>query len=224
MGRRGFTLIELLIVIAVIGILAAILFPVFARARENARRASCMSNMKQIGMGTMQYVQDYDERFPGYGGSTSACWYYNLNPAGSPAIYKTTSWAQDIQPYVKSTQIFVCPSDKRKPPAGQELCSYGYNSPDLASSTGAPLVKVTVPSQFMMWFEDSDSDTAYDTIACQSGDDRFRSDVMALTRHLEGLNLLFVDGHVKWYKLSHATTVPDVYTQKGIYTNFTVVP
>src|SRR4028118_675254 len=63
-AHRGFTLIELLVVIAIIAILAAILFPVFSRARENARRASCMSNLKQIGLGVMQYVQDYDERYP----------------------------------------------------------------------------------------------------------------------------------------------------------------
>lgn len=61
---KGFTLIELLVVIAIIAILAAILFPVFARARENARRSSCMSNMKQIGLGLMQYTQDYDEKLP----------------------------------------------------------------------------------------------------------------------------------------------------------------
>ncbi|MDH7568888.1 MAG: prepilin-type N-terminal cleavage/methylation domain-containing protein, partial [Armatimonadota bacterium] len=65
--RRGFTLIELLVVIAIIAILAALLFPVFARARENARKATCMSNCKQIGMATMQYVQDYDETFPRVG-------------------------------------------------------------------------------------------------------------------------------------------------------------
>ena len=62
--RRGFTLIELLVVIAIISLLAAILFPVFSRARENARRSSCLSNLKQIGLGMMQYTQDYDERYP----------------------------------------------------------------------------------------------------------------------------------------------------------------
>src|SRR6201988_4702864 len=62
--NRGFTLIELLVVIAIIAILAAILFPVFAQAREKARQASCLSNMKQIGLGMTMYVQDYDETFP----------------------------------------------------------------------------------------------------------------------------------------------------------------
>ena len=97
-NRLGFTLIKLLIVIAVIVILAAILFPVFARARENARRASCQSNMKQIGLGVMQYTQDYDEKYPlrDHGGAGAA------RDATSP-------WAQ-IQPYVKSTQILKCPS------------------------------------------------------------------------------------------------------------------
>src|SRR5437868_1670323 len=66
-GRRqakGFTLIELLVVIAIIALLAAILFPVFSRVRENARRSSCLSNLKQIMLGAIQYTQDYDERYP----------------------------------------------------------------------------------------------------------------------------------------------------------------
>ncbi len=100
----GFTLIELLVVIAIIAILAAILFPVFARARENARRASCQSNLKQIGLGILQYTQDYDEKYPGS---------FRDQPGGAggggcngPRV----SYAQMIFPYVKSTQVFVCPS------------------------------------------------------------------------------------------------------------------
>jgi len=67
MRRRGFTLIELLVVIAIITIMAAILFPVFAKAREQARKATCASNLRQIGMALLQYVQDYDERWPSEG-------------------------------------------------------------------------------------------------------------------------------------------------------------
>src|SRR5947199_3153379 len=62
--KRGFTLIELLVVIAIIALLAAILFPVFSRARENARKSSCLNNVKQIGVAMMQYTQDYDEYYP----------------------------------------------------------------------------------------------------------------------------------------------------------------
>lgn len=98
--QRAFTLIELLVVIAIIAILASILFPVFARARENARRASCQSNLKQIGLGFMQYAQDYDGYTPG--SSTGV----------SPV---SISWPTFIFPYIKSEQLFVCPSGETSP-------------------------------------------------------------------------------------------------------------
>src|SRR5215216_1456391 len=106
--KRGFTLIELLVVIAIIAILAAILFPVFARARENARRSSCQSNLKQIGLGLMQYTQDYDEAMP-------IIW----NGEGE--------WMDAVQPYIKSYQLFVCPSDSRgiTPARNNKDSSYG---------------------------------------------------------------------------------------------------
>ncbi len=103
----GFTLIELLVVIAIISILAAILFPVFGRARENARRTSCTSNLKQFMLAIMQYNQDYDEQMP-------------LSVSGKDQIGPVTAAANGVQqfsvayflqPYVKSQQIFQCPDD-----------------------------------------------------------------------------------------------------------------
>src|SRR5687768_14713521 len=112
-GHYGFTLIELLVVIAIIAILAAILFPVFARARENARRASCQSNLKQIGLAIVQYTQDFDEKMPAV--STRSCVPSNqlvVGPVRRQDFACTTggtyhkSWVELIHPYAKSAQLF----------------------------------------------------------------------------------------------------------------------
>jgi prepilin-type N-terminal cleavage/methylation domain-containing protein len=117
--RTAFTLIELLVVIAIIAILASILFPVFARARENARRASCQSNLKQIGLGIMQYTQDYDERIPNAtGGGTGGAamdggWTYFSTWPYDPDTQQFDPSRGSLYPYVKSTQIYICPSDTK---------------------------------------------------------------------------------------------------------------
>ena len=194
--RSAFTLIELLVVIAIIAILAAILFPVFARARENARRSSCQSNLKQIALGIKQYTQDYDERFPNI---TIAA------PTGNPG------WAYAIQPYMKSEQIFQCPSDTAPPPSGADLLTragssgfsdYYMNYNLVTTSGSSPTLGVgkseasfDYTTNIIMNGEGAGSiaDTSA-TNAATSAPSAGRE------RHLEGANYSFIDGHVKWLK------------------------
>ncbi len=133
--KRGFTLIELLVVIAIIAILAAILFPVFARARENARKSSCQNNLKQVVLGFKQYINDFDERYPLIAVTSG-------NAAGVPPY----GWADALQPYIKNTQVYQCPSDTAE---GQDnptiggYTDYWYNANFVRSFTrGATTIRL----------------------------------------------------------------------------------
>ncbi len=209
--RRGFTLIELLVVIAIIAILAAILFPVFARAREKARQASCLSNLKQLGLGAMMYAQDYDERI--------ASDWWNVGSAGDP----NERWFLRIYPYVKNLQLYECPSygqdvlvagAKNWPiPAlfvGHSV-DYGISSAidPYAWSTGMgyKLAQFTHPAE-TVYFGDSvheyvngaaqyaAANECGGTPGCGCGGSHPANP--ANTRHNGGSNLAFCDGHAKW--------------------------
>lgn len=259
--QGGFTLIELLVVIAIIAILAAILFPVFARARENARRSSCQSNLKQIGLSLIQYSQDYDELF--------------LN-AGNDG--HTNIWQDSLAPYAKSIQIFQCPSDGVKDfaykpagqrPTGYECGSYAMNTAYddqnqtpgdnwtapvtytsgndsyarncklsmVADAVGTVWVDETVPHQnggLSCWTEFGADQTnaggiplintvghpnarGLKTLGGRTNTNDAES--FPTARHLETINVLFVDGHVKAMQLdklraaaSNSTSIMKMFT------------
>ena len=223
-AKTAFTLIELLVVIAIIAILAAILFPVFARARENARRASCQSNLRQIGLGVLQYTQDYDEKYPSreYSGATPA------------AANQANSWRRQIYPYLKSAQIFACPSNtyatSRTPvdstaasmavlPAGSPVFPVSYvingsgraiggtpvadpNTGVFSSSTQASTAQ---PSEIILVSEYAWTDNY---LNWGDGNATNPNDVgLYFHGHLGTSNFLFCDGHVKALKPT-ATAVP----------------
>jgi len=193
---------ELLVVIAIIAILAAILFPVFARARENARRSSCQSNLKQIGLSVFQYKQDYDEKLPLYitGGAYEG-------------------WADSVQPYIKSIQIFQCPSESSVPtttPGTGNYTDYWINL--LATGQSDAAFNATASTVLL-----GDGQPTNVTGAWSVGGNTTCSYAYSLPlwectlapittltpatlptggahRHLSGANFAFADGHVKWQK------------------------
>jgi prepilin-type N-terminal cleavage/methylation domain-containing protein len=134
---RGFTLIEILIVVAVLALLAAILFPIFARARENARRASCASNLKQLATAAVMYAQDYDERtVPGF-----------IRYAPPPDFTSFARWNELLQPYLKNQQVNICPSagdlSTRAGGYGINKNLSGYADPSFTTGATRSLSEVT---------------------------------------------------------------------------------
>lgn len=223
--RQGFTLIELLVVVAVIALLVAIIFPVFARARENARRATCQSNLKQLSLGLLQYAQDSDERMPVSRVSSS---------------YDYPLWL--IYPYVRSYSVLKCPTDTtddsdvgalRPYVDGMgflNVCSYRltrdinpsslpvfYNAYwGVIDSEGVAIADITSPSETIAIVEAKSSEepnarnggssyierstlTPYD-FALMGQHPSF----LVTLRHFDGANYAFADGHVKWFKRQDA--------------------
>jgi len=150
----GFTLIELLVVIAIIAILAAILFPVFAKAREKARQTSCLSNMKQLGLAAMSYVQDYDERFP-RGRFFPPAGVTITGDDGLQYVNGCYEWYHCLDPYTKNREIFRCPSNTDTGWNGNTHRAKGYAiiGPPFHEGTsprGLPLAQIIAPADAIM--------------------------------------------------------------------------
>lgn len=215
MKRRAFTLIELLVVIAIIAILAAILFPVFAKAREKARQASCLSNLKQVNLGIMQYTQDFDEKFPLQIGYEGYWWYayYKWDPAlGYPD--DSRSALNGLFPYTKNHQILSCPSGNRStntytPAPYSQNTNYNYNGWAHNKSLAGP----TEPAKIIIFWEGMgkqgiDGDVANPFLSGfnAQGNGTGWSLWYGFTSngdcHNQGHNYSFIDGHAKWANTS----------------------
>jgi prepilin-type N-terminal cleavage/methylation domain-containing protein/prepilin-type processing-associated H-X9-DG protein len=206
--RRGFTLIELLVVIAIIAILASILFPVFGRAREMARRTSCLSNEKQMGLAFMMYAQDFDEGLPTW------CTAYGVaNPTPETV---DSFWDYKLIPYIKSGTmpnkgtigsvsggVWKCPSSTETSATAR---SYGYsrgvfynNDPAAAQTYRYPFISAMDKPASTILVGDSGSDGYLNRPAELWYYVSNKNREMPF-RHMDGANYLFADGHAKWMK------------------------
>lgn len=198
MKGRAFTLIEILVVVAIIALLAAIIFPVFTRSRETARAIACVSNLKQIGLGLMQYSEDYNGFHPVAG---AAIGWDEIDSAT-----QNHSWMQQMQAYVKNQQIFQCPSD------GDSKYSYFLSARvaylEAGEFAAMNLKRVQYPTAFVVagdtfsytgGFSATDADKDDYSQNCVGGEPN-GTPWIEWRRHNGGQNIAFADGHVKRFQ------------------------
>lgn len=248
--NKAFTLIELLVVIAIIGILAAILFPVFSRVRENARRSSCSSNLKQLSLGIIQYAQDYDTYYP----PTSWSGQTGPGPDGLTWTSGMWYWPQLIFSYTKSKQITSCPDGATTynfSPNAPVFGHYGANGlifNNVGTVQRPPVNEATIltpsttymlmdagtlsmfpyypfhPDAYVEYLPGTGPDSPSKLVALTATSDaKLRAD-MDLGRHFGGLNVSFADGHVKWYQSNAVLTQAAACPITGNYGSPPVLP
>jgi prepilin-type N-terminal cleavage/methylation domain-containing protein/prepilin-type processing-associated H-X9-DG protein len=187
-GPRGFTLMELLVVMAILVMLAGLLFPVLAQVREQARRTTCLSNLHQLGLAQLLYLQDWDDRFPH--------WNFPGPPRPEPSG-AFTFWTEFFRPYVRDAAIFHDPGtrDAGRPPGEERLADYtlatwgsgGRGTPESPYWRWAGLA-TTLPNVVR----------PTETISLIDGWTTDGWTGVDLRRHRGGMNAGFVDGHARW--------------------------
>jgi len=187
--RKGFTLIELLVVIAIIAILAAILFPVFARAREKAQQTSCLSNVKQLSLAVLMYVQDQDGRLP------VVFW---KEPDGTKHY-----WVEVCDPYIKNPQIKKCPNWPEYTFSYAFNANFGYVQADGSGSLSRawfPVARITEPASTLMVGENESTSNypgpLHPIVGLYYMGPNYPK---CYERHNGGVNMGFCDGHAKWF-------------------------